>query len=419
MALFGRRTLLLASASALALAWLAKPKDRGANHNPHFARLNQQLKEAGLGRPRLLIDQAALDHNIDTLTGHINRRFQYRVVAKSLPSIALLQYVMARAGTQRLMVFHQPFINQLAEAFPDADMLLGKPMPVAAARTFYQQLATQDTHFNPASQLQWLIDTPERLNQYQQLAGQLQQPLRLSIEIDLGLHRGGVQDWQQLADMVRQIQAEPLLSLAGLMGYEPHLAKLPGSPGHWRDKAMARYRDALAAVRGVVGDAPLTLNCGGSPTYQLYDQGDFPFNELSAGSCLLKPGDFDIATLQDHVPAAYIAAPVLKRMARTQIPGIDLGWLQSLWDPNKARAYFIYGGYWKARPVSPAGLTLNGLYGRSTNQELLNSSDAVQLAPDDWVFLRPDQSEAVLLQFGDLVVLNAANELHHWPILKG
>lgn len=415
----GRRALLLGGLSAAGLAWLTKPGDRGAPHDARFAALNQQLKTAGLGKPSLLIDRAALDRNIDTLMGHINGRFHYRIVAKSLPSIALLNHVMQRTGSNRLMVFHQPFLNQVTEAFPDADVLLGKPMPVAAAQRFYAQWQQQDTRFDPAAQLQWLVDTPTRLGQYQQLAEALQQPLRLSIEIDVGLHRGGVADWQQLAAMVRNIQAHPLLTLAGLMGYEPHLAKLPGKPARWRDQAMARYAEAVACVREQLGDAPLTLNCGGSPTYQLYDQGDFPFNELSAGSCLVKPGDFDIATLSDHQPAAYIATPVLKRMERTQIPGIDLGKLQALWDPNKARGFFIYGGYWKAEPVSPAGLNNNGLYGRSTNQELLNGSARVDLQPDDWVFLRPTQSEFVFLQFGDLLLVGDQGIEARWPVLQG
>jgi hypothetical protein len=47
---------------------------------------------------------------------------------------------MRRARTEALMVFHQPFLNAVAERFPEADVLLGKPMPLAAARTFYRKL---------------------------------------------------------------------------------------------------------------------------------------------------------------------------------------------------------------------------------------------------------------------------------------
>ena len=38
-----------------------------------------------------------------------------------------------------------------------ADILLGKPLPVRSAQLFYQQ---HSGPFDPAKQLQWLIDTP-------------------------------------------------------------------------------------------------------------------------------------------------------------------------------------------------------------------------------------------------------------------
>jgi hypothetical protein len=63
-------------------------------------------------------------------------------------------------------------------------------------------------------------------------------------------------------------------------------------------------------------------------------------------------------TLADHQPAAYIATPVLKTMEKLKIPGIDLGGLQSAWDPNRARTFFTYGGYWKAKPESPRGCSI-------------------------------------------------------------
>ena len=160
------------------------------------------------------------------------------------------------------------------------------------------------------------------------------------------------------------------------------------------------------------------LNAGGSPTYQLYDEGDFPFNELAAGSCLVKPTDFDLPSLADHQPASYIATPVLKHLDTLEIPGIDLGAVQTWWNPNRAQTFFTYGGYWKAVPESPPGLSINPLFGRSTNQEMLNGSNRITLQPDDWVFLRPTQSEFVFLQFGDIAVLNRGTIEALWPVFQ-
>ncbi|NQX89872.1 MAG: DSD1 family PLP-dependent enzyme [Halioglobus sp.] len=417
-----RRSLLLGGiAGTLGLgAWL-RPRDLGQNHSPYFVSLSAALDDDSQSVPTLVVDRPRLQANIDTLLSHLNGRFDYRIVAKSLPSLPLLETVMRAAGSNRLMLFHQPFINQVAAALPAADILLGKPMPVAAAHNLYRQLQPGD--FAPARQLHWLLDTPERLTAYGDLADSLDQHMQICIELDVGLHRGGVNSDETLVRMLALIQASPHLHFTGLMGYEPHIVKMPvGDPLQYRDRAVARYRHYLAIARGYLGEtwpADVILNAGGSPTYQLYDHGDFPFNELAAGSCLVQPTDFDISTLADHVPACFIATPVLKALDTLKIPGIDLGRLQSAWNPNRARTFFTYGGDWKAAPESPKGLIYNALFGRSTNQEMLNGSRSISLQADDWVFLRPHQSEFVFLQFGDIAVYDDGNIVDYWSVFPG
>ena len=413
-----RRTLLLGGlAGAAGLTLLARPRDRGENHSDWFRQLGAALDDAGRAGPTLVIDRAQLSANVRTLQGHMQGRFDYRIVAKSLPSPDLLQAVIEESGSRRLMLFHQPFINLVARRFPDADVLLGKPMPVAAAHNFYRQF--DGGAFDPARQLRWLLDTPQRVQQYARLAAQLDTDMLACVEIDVGLHRGGAATDAQLVAMLDAIDAAPRLHFCGFMGYEPHIVKVPGNPLYYRDKAMARYRRSVEVARAHLGErwpADAVLNAGGSPTYQLYDEGDFPFNELAAGSCLVKPTDFDLPSLADHRPATWIATPVLKRQDKLQIPGIDLGPLQSLWDPNRARSFFTYGGYWKAVPESPRGLSNNAIYGRSTNQEMFNGSTSIELQPDDWIFLRPTQSEFVFLQFGDIAVYENGAISDHWPV---
>ncbi len=414
-----RRSLILGSmAGALGVGALLRPRDVGQDHAPYFRGLSAALDNAGLAKPTLLVDREHLLANIRTLMSHISDRFAYRIVVKSLPSVPLLETVMQVTGSNRLMLFHQPFINRVATQFPRSDILLGKPMPVVAARNFYRQFP--GGAFEPQRQLRWLLDTPERVAQYDALAQSLGQDMPICIELDVGLHRGGVRTDEQLVTMLDQMQKSPRLQFCGFMGYEPHIVKVPlGNPLTYRDRAVALYRHYVDVARNYLGNAwpqDVLLNAGGSPTYQLYDQGDFPFNELSAGSCLVKPTDFDMPTLVDHKPASYIATPVLKALDTLEIPGINLGGLQSAWDPNRARTFFTYGGYWKAQPESPPGLSNNPLYGRSTNQEMLNGSRSITLRPDDWVFLRPTQSEFVFLQFGDIAVYDGGKIADYWPV---
>lgn len=419
-----RRSFLLGTA-ALAAAGagllMARPRDAGGGYDDYFRALNDELRRHGPMRPCLVLDLDRLDHNIGVLRESIRAPKHFRVVAKSLPSEKLIGYVFDKAQTNRLMAFHQPFLNIEARSFPDSDILLGKPLPVRSAQLFYEQ---HKGRFDPVRQLQWLIDTPERLNQYLELARGLATRLRINIEIDVGLHRGGAQTTAALDTLLALIRQHPQqLEFAGFMGYDPHVVKLPRIAGTRESlfaQVLARYQMFVEFARGRYADLwrdDLTLNGAGSPTYRLHGA-DSPANDLAVGSGLVKPTDFDLDTLAGHVPALFIATPVLKITDGLALPELDgLSRVLRGWDPNQQRGFFIYGGYWKAKPESPQGLRTNPMYGRSSNQELLTGSTGIQLKPDDQVFLRPTQSEGVMLEFGDLLVTRAGRIVDRWPVL--
>ena len=423
-----RRRLLLGAAVAapVAAAVALRPGEKGGAHDAYFMQLQQALRKAGLFRPTLVIDREKLDHNIACLRSHLPANKGYRIVEKSLPSLELLRYVRKATGTDRLMSFHQPFLNLIGREMPDAQVLVGKPMPVGAAQRFYER-HDPSSGFLPERQLQWLLDTPERMAQYRELAraryrdhGEL---MRVNLELDIGLHRGGLHGPQAVVEMLRELQKEPSMQFSGFMGYEAHASKMPdflGGPSEALAEALGTYADCVAAAREELGAAfdenTLTLNAGGSSTYELYDE-SAPCNEISMGSGLVKPTDFDRPTLADHVPACFIGTPVLKALDRSEIAGLEsLTGAFAVWDPNTARAFYLYGGYWYADIVSPPGLQHNAIWGHSTNQELVNGSRKVELAVDDFVFLRPHQSESVFLQFGDIAVYHQGEIVASWPV---
>jgi|TARA_B100000315_G_scaffold88106_1_gene80881 D-serine deaminase-like pyridoxal phosphate-dependent protein len=399
---------------------LFRPGDEGKPYSRYFSELNQLLRREGPGRPVMILDLDRMNHNIDLIKSSIRKPKTYRAVVKSLPSIDLLQHVMARAGTRALMVFHQPFLNEVAARFVDADALLGKPMPVTAAREFYRNY--RDGPFRPERQIQWLIDTPERFHQYHQLARELGTSIRINIELDVGLHRGGISEPKELAQILPLIQSDPdHLQFAGFMGYEAHLTGMAATLDQAVvQRVLTRYRGCIDYTRQnhpqLYSDR-LTLNGAGSHTFKIYERDD-TMNDLAAGSGVVKPTDFDTAHLQQHQPAAFIATPVLKRSEGLQAPGDHwavpiLEW----WDPNRARTYYIYGGYWKARYESPGGIP-DWILLNSTNQSMVNTSTSVDLEVDDYVFLRPTQSEAVMLQFGDLLVVSKGRIENWWKVFS-
>ncbi len=421
-----RRSFVMAGlgAGGLLAAIGLRPADNGQPHDAYFRALNRELKANGPMRPVLLIDLDRLDHNIEVVRQFLARSGKHlRLVEKSLPAPGLLRYIGERIGTQRLMSFHQPFLNHDAQAFPESDILLGKPLPVRSAQLFYEQ---HRGAFDPSRQLQWLIDTPERLGQYLALAQGLGTRLRINIELDVGLHRGGVGEAQALAPLLQLIADHPQhLEFSGFMGYDPFvgmdLPGLLGTPDELLGKVMAHYQACVDFTRQrfpALWREGLTLNTAGSPSYQAHEHETLS-SEVSIGTGLLKPSHYDLASLAAHVPAVYIATPVLKRTGAVRIPALDdksrvLSW----WDVNQRETFFIYGGNWQADFVSPAGLQLSGLFGRSSNQELVNASPAVHLAVDDQIFLRPTQSEAVLLQFGDLLAVRGGRIVERWPVYQ-
>lgn len=423
-----RRGFLIAMATLAASGWLLRPSNQGQPHGDYFQTINDYLRRAGPGRPLMLIDRQRLAANCKTLMSMMPRHCQLRIVAKSLPSVPLIQEVMTHTGSRRIMVFHQPFMNALADAEPGCDMLLGKPMPIRAARRFYSELShNEQSHpspFKPDQQLQWLIDSSSRLEQYLSLAREQQRHLNINIEIDVGLHRGGLTDPQQLDAMIALIEAHPeQLRFSGFMGYDAHVGRLPSfvqsaEEGHRETEALyQQYIHRLYHLNPTYRKQDLCFNGAGSPTLALYDDSTV-VNELSAGSCLVKASDFDLPLLQRFQPAAFIAAPVIKQLNGLALPGpLPLGELWQSWDTNRRQSYFIYGGYWKAEPISPPGIQANPLYGASSNQMMYNASEDTALQVDDQLFLRPTQSEFVLLQFGDLAVWENGAVSDWWPPL--
>ncbi len=392
----------------------------------YFQQLNQVLKNYHRAVPCLLIDLDILDKNIKTLQSNLNPNAAFRIVVKSLPCIDLLDYVMQKMATKKLMVFHQPFLSSLvARLDQDADILLGKPMPIKTALYFYENLPETSSGFNSYKQVQWLVDTEQRIREYIDLAKKLGQCLRLNVEIDVGLHRGGFKDKEALKAGLKLIsQHKDHVSLSGLMGYDPHVVKLPRfirSQKKALQLANDFYENCKEVIRKKFPDLwtnELTFNGAGSPTLNLH-KNDSPLNDLSAGSCLVKPRAFDIPTLSDYEPAAYIATPVLKHFKNTNLPALEkMKGLLNLISSVNRQSFFIYGGFWQADYCYPKGVKQNSIFGASTNQTMLNAPKTTPLYVDDFVFLRPHQSEFVFLQFGKILALRNGKIEDRWQVLK-
>lgn len=380
----------------------------------YFSALNTLLRGIGSGTPRLVVDLDKLDRNLERLLD-LHAPEDLRVVAKSLPSPDLLNYLFRQLGYERLMVFHLPFLLQIVERFPAANILMGKPMPKAAMRRFY--LGRPINEFDDTYQLQWLADTNDRLLQMIALSREMKRRITVSIELDIGMHRGGLRTTKELGEMldtIRRYQDE--LRLGGFMGYDAHVPKAPwprtvkGALRHAK-KRYAKFLEFAFSGWSDLEEGDWCVNGAGSPTIAMHHE-ESPLNDYSVGSALVKPAGFDLPSLAEFEAAAWIATPVLKRLAGVRVPFVEKL-------PSHGRdTLFIYGGKWMAEPCYPEGLQENPTYGVSSNQQMLTVPRAAEVTVDDYVFLWPSQSEAVLLQFGDLFIVRTDRHVGNWPVFK-
>lgn len=359
---------------------------------PYLDALAEAVAVAGVDAPALVLDQDRFRDN----AARLRTAFPHaalRIADKSLPSPDLLHEAAQMLATRRFMSFHLPLTARLLEQFPDADVLMGKPMPIGALARFI------DDH-SGAGQITWLADSADRIGELRDLASQKGQALNVALEVDIGLGRGGFREPDAIAAIVRDM---PPLKIRGIMGYEAHVAALPkflGGGHRARDRAfalLARFRDAL-------GPQPdLLVNTAGSGT--IMDLGDaVPANDFTAGSLLVKPSDFDQPANQAFEPALFIATPVLKTGPHG-LPGHPhLSALLRKSRLIRSRIGFSYGGKWMANPVWPEGLAASPFYGLSSNQQGFTLPNGT--AAGSHFVLRPTQSEAVIQHFPRMLILS-------------
>jgi D-serine deaminase-like pyridoxal phosphate-dependent protein len=422
--------IVVLAVAGVFIALLFRPKDEGGGYDPYFATLNGMLKAGHAAGPVAIVDLDRVDANLAAIQKHLGPARRYRIVEKSLPSLELIKYVVAKSGAHRIMAFHEPYLALLYRELPaDTDFLLGKPMPIDAARAFYAGVPTA-ARAGAAARVQWLVDTTARLEEYRALAAELGVPLRVNLEIDVGLHRGGAKTIGELDALFTVIAAHAKeLQFSGLMGYDGHIPHVPGFFGPREGAMRAEARRVAARYQAFVDYGKqhhpnwfgpgVTLNGAGSRTYELYSADD-PLNDLSMGSAVVKPAHFSDFSLADHAPALFIATPILKRLEGFEVPFLDaVAGLAVHYNPNWQRTFYVYGGAWSPEILAPTGIAENPLSTPSPNanllpnQYMLNGSRAVQAGVGDFVFYRPGEGDAIF-QFERILVVRGGKVVDTW-----
>jgi len=376
-----------------------------------FEAWNAALRSQTPGRQVALVDLDAIDHNLRRVDARLGSSMGLRLVAKSLPSVRLLEYMMVAACTNRIMAFSEGMARDLLLRFGgDVDILLGRPQTAdAAARTFDALDMAGAGEPNPASRVRWLVDTEARLRAFESLAESRGVPIRVNLEIDVGIRRGGAIDEDELLTMLSIVDGSSVLEFAGFMGYDGHVPFAPEGvdPDVEFADVQERYQAFVDVARdaypSLVGDAPL-FNGGGSRTYHLYtDELDSPINEVAMGSAFFYPGNFSNLVDEELRKATFLASPVLKRIDPAEVPfGRGLLPAAAQADPNLEVAFYLDGAGYPADYTYPPGLVDNpfnpstpGVVNLLSNQPEWLGSRSLPVSVDDFVFYHPWEGDGI------------------------
>lgn len=228
-----------------------------------------------LTTPALVVDVAALDHNIDTMAA-ARPRSALRPHVKAFKSTALARHVAERGGHRSFCCATLREMEGMAAAGLGEDLLLAnETLDAERLRTLVRR---GDARITVA------VDSPETV-EVAAAAG-----ADVLVDVDVGLPRCGCRPEEAgaIADLARRRGIE----VRGVMGYEGHVV---GNPDRQeRARQVTESMDLLRRAHGDVGGG--VTSAGGTGTYDLHDWVD----EVQAGSYLLMDTHYDRLGLPFH-----------------------------------------------------------------------------------------------------------------------
>ena len=362
----------------------------------------------GRDAPFAFVDLDAMWSNADEMLARAGGK-PIRVATKSVRCRALQEAIAARSdGFRGLMTF------TLAES-----LWLGAPDMLLAYPTADRGALASMGEDGPVL----MVDSVEQLDL---IASAVSVPVRLCIEVDLsypllggrvkvGVKRSPIRTAAEAVRLADEIEKRPGLKLAGLMGYEAHIAGLgdspPGKPviaavlKRLQKASAAEIAERRAEIVEALGPLEF-VNGGGTGSLHTTTREDV-VTEITAGSGFYAPTLFDHYSAFSLTPAAMFALPVVRK-------------------PSRKVATLLGGGYLASGPADdlrlptpylPQGLKLDGNEGAGEVQTPVVGNASLQVG--DRVYFRHAKAGELCERFNTLLLVQGEEVVDEVPTYRG
>jgi D-serine deaminase-like pyridoxal phosphate-dependent protein len=380
----------------------------------------------GIEAPFAFADLDALAANARAMLGRAAGK-PIRVASKSIRVRAVLDRIAALdPGFQGVLSFTLPEALHLAE-HGHRDLFVAYPTADRHSLSRLGELAARDPEAPPTL----TVDDPVQLDLIESSIGSGAAPVRVAIDVDVGLHalrgalqvgpkRSPIRDGAAAARLAEEIVARPGVELDGLMAYEGQIAGVgDATPGaRLRNQAIRRMQrrsladvrerraEIVAAVRAI---APLRfVNGGGTGSLELTTAED-AVTELAAGSGFFAPVLFDHYTRFSLTPAAGFALPVVRRPAPGVVTALGGGYVAS--GPA--------GDDRLPEPWLPEGLHLDSSEAAGEVQTPLLGERALRLRVGDRVYMRHAKAGELCERFNSIYLVAGEEIVEEVPTYRG
>jgi 3-hydroxy-D-aspartate aldolase len=271
---------------------------------------------AALATPALVIDLTSFERNVVAMQEHCNRAgLELRPHAKT-HKCAEIARRQIQAGAVGQCVAKLGEAEALAEAGIDG-LLVTSPVVTGQAFARVAKLNARLSDFMVVA------DSATCVDGYAHAARASGKRLKVLVDIDIGLHRTGIQPGAPALALARKIAADDQLQFVGLQGYAGQLQHVP--------VFEERRTQSLAAMK-LLGDTRDAIVAAGIPCPIVSGGGTGTFNidpearvltELQAGSYIFMDKQYGEVRIANAAPLAFETSLFVQTtVISTTIPGL-------------------------------------------------------------------------------------------------